>query len=151
MLSNVVALLEFSSLNYFSISLIENLLNEKCSTFSNFCLINNMLGFKPCKSFQFKVNGKSMIWYYKHYFNCNSKDVIYILMYETCEWFYLGQTSYLKQRIRKHKSDLLHTQKSFFLEFIHFYPRIKKNCAKNERKTFHFKMDTTIECLSINC
>ena len=117
MLSNVVALLEFSWLNYFSISLIENLLNEKCSTFSNFCLINNMMGFKPCKSFQFKVNGKSMIWHYKHYFNCNSKDVIYILMYETCEWFYLGQTTYLKQRIRKHKSDLLHTQKIFSMKW----------------------------------
>ena len=46
--------------------------------------------FKPCKSFEFKVNNKSMIWHYKRYFNCDSKNVIYILMYNTSKWFYLG-------------------------------------------------------------
>ena len=34
-------------------------------------------------------------------------------MYNTCEWFYLGQTTNLKQRIRKHKSDIFHLQNSF--------------------------------------
>ena len=38
---------------------------------------------------------------------------IYILMCNTCEWFYLGQTTNLKQRIRKHKSDVFHSQNSF--------------------------------------
>ena len=69
--------------------------------------------FKPCKSFEFKVNNKSMIWHYKRYFNCDSKNVINRLMCNTCEQFYLGQTANLKQRIKKHKSDVFHPQNSF--------------------------------------
>ena len=63
------------------------------------CIYHRCGYFKPCKSFQFKVNDKSIIWHYKCYFNCDSKNVIYILMCNTCEWFYLGQTTHLKQRI----------------------------------------------------
>ena len=87
-----------------------------------------------------------MILHYRRYFNCDSKNVIYILMCNTCEWFYLGQTTNLKQRIRKHKSDVFHPQISFckkcseylldcsrmkepFSEFTHFYMKIKKNYA----------------------
>ena len=69
--------------------------------------------FKRYKSFEFKVNDKSMIWHYKRYFNCDSKNVIYMVMCNSCEWFYLGQTANLKQRIRKHKSDIFHPQNSF--------------------------------------
>ena len=60
------------------------------------------------KSFQFKVNNKSMTWHYDRYFNCDSKGAIYILMCNSCEWFYLGQTTNLKQRIRKYKSNVSH-------------------------------------------
>ena len=79
----------------------------------NDCIYHGCGYFKPCKYFQFKVNDKSMIWHYKRYFNCDSKNVIYILMCNTCDWFYLGQTISLKQRIRKHKSDVFHPQNSF--------------------------------------
>ena len=68
---------------------------------------------KPCKSFQFIVNSKSIISHCKCYYNCHSKNVIYILMCNTCEWFYLGQTANLKQRIRKDKSDVFYPQNSF--------------------------------------
>ena len=54
-----------------------------------------------------------MIWHYKRYFNCDSKNIIYILMCNTCELFYLGQATNLKQIIRKHKSDVFHPQNSF--------------------------------------
>ena len=37
----------------------------------------------------------------------------YDVIYNTCEWFYLGQTTNLKQIIRKHKSDVFHPQNSF--------------------------------------
>ena len=43
-----------------------------------------------------------MIWQDKRCFNCDSKSVIYTLMCNTCEWFFLGQTTNLKQRIRKY-------------------------------------------------
>ena len=35
-------------------------------------------------------------------------------MPNTCEWFYLGQTANLKQKIKKHKSDVFHSQNSFY-------------------------------------
>ena len=79
----------------------------------NYCIYHRCWYFKPCKSFQSEVNNKSMIWIYKRYFNCDRKNVFYILMCKTCEWFYLGQTTNLKQRIRKYKSDVFHTQNSF--------------------------------------
>ena len=77
------------------------------------CIYHRCGNFKPCKFFQFKPNDKSMILHYKRHFNCDSKNVIYMLMSNTCEWFYLGQTTNLKQRIRKHKSDVFHPQNSF--------------------------------------
>ena len=51
-----------------------------------------------------------MIWRYKHYFNCDSKYVICILMCYTFVWFYLGQRANLKQRIREHKSGVFYPQ-----------------------------------------
>ena len=64
----------------------------------NDCIYHRCRYFKPCKLFQFKVNDKSMIWHQKRYLNCDSKNVIYVLMRNTCEWFYLTQTLTLKQR-----------------------------------------------------
>ena len=104
-----------------------------------------------------------MIWHYKRYFNCDSKNAIYMMMCNTCEWFYLGQIANLKQRIRKHKSDFFHPQNSYFKKcsehlpdcsrmkepFFRIYMRIKKNHA-SLRKTFHDEMHTTVEYLSIN-
>ena len=77
------------------------------------CIYHRYGYFKPCKFFQFKPNDKSMIWHYKRYFNCDSKNVIYILMCSTSAWFYLGQATNLKQRIRKHKLDVFHPQNRF--------------------------------------
>ena len=60
----------------------------------------------PCSSFSFKLtNGKTITWKYKNYFSCDSKDVIYILIYKNCDNYYLGQTQDFKQRTTKHKSD----------------------------------------------
>ena len=56
----------------------------------NDCIYHKCGYFMPCKFSQFKANNKSMIWHYKCYFNCDSKDVIHILMCNTSEWFYLG-------------------------------------------------------------
>ena len=78
----------------------------------NDCIYHRCGCFKPCKSFQFKVHNKSMIWHYKCYFKCDSKNIS-ILMCNTCQWFYLRQVANLKQRIRKHKSDVFHPQNSF--------------------------------------
>ena len=68
---------------------------------------------KPCKSFTFKlINGKSLTWNYNKLFDCNNKDVLYILICNNCDCFYLGKTMDFKQRIHKHKSDVKHPQNS---------------------------------------
>ena len=71
-------------------------------------------------------------------------------MCNICERFYLGQTTNLKQRIRKHKLDVFNPENSFckkyskhlrdcsrmkepFLKFTHFYKRIKKSYASLKR------------------
>ena len=78
-------------------------------------------------------------------------------MCDTCEWFYLGQTTNLKQRIEKHKSDGFHPQnrfckkcskhlrdcrrmeKPFFIISPHAYMRIKKNYASLEENVMRWK------------
>ena len=112
----------------------------------NDCIYHRCGYLKPCKSFQFKANSNSLIWHYKRYFNCDSKNVIYILICNTCEWFYLRQATNLMTRIRKHKSNVFHSRivfvgnvqnscviiaewKKVFLEYTHFHMRIKRNYA----------------------
>ena len=80
-----------------------------------------------------------MIWHYKHYFNCDSKNVIYVLMCTTCEWFYLGQTATLKQIIRKqikfcHK-DCWRIKKPFFRIYPFLYEN-KKGLSEFKQKRF---------------
>ena len=72
-------------------------------------------------------------------------------MCNTCEWFYLGQTNNLKQRIKKHKSDVFHPQNSFCKKysgrlrscsrmrepFLRIYPNLFEN--KKELREFKEK------------
>ena len=69
----------------------------------------------------------------------------------------------LKQRIRKHKSDVFHPQNSFCKKcsehlrdcsrmkepFFRIYPFLYEN--KKELREFKEKMETTVKYLSINC
>ena len=73
-----------------------------------------------------------MIWHYKHSLNCGSKNVIYIQMCIICEWFYLGQATNLKQRIRKHKSDVFHAQNSFCKK----YSEHLRDCSRMKEPFF---------------
>ena len=80
-------------------------------------------------SFTFKlINGKSVTWNYNKFFDCDSKDVLYILICNNCDYFYLGKTIDFKQRIRKHKSDVKHPQNSICRECVEQL----RDCAKIE-------------------
>ena len=46
------------------------------------------------------------------FFDCNIKDVLYILICNNCDYFHLEKTIDFKQRIHKHKSDVKHTENS---------------------------------------
>ena len=45
-------------------------------------------------------------------FSCDSKDVLYALICNNCDFFHIGQTEELKQRLQKHKSDIIHPNDS---------------------------------------
>ena len=49
-------------------------------------------------------------WDYTRFFSCDSKNVIYILICRCCWKFYIGETVEIKQRIRKHISDVFHPE-----------------------------------------
>ena len=53
-----------------------------------------------------------------NFFYCDSKDVLYILICNNCDYFYPGKTIDFKQRIGKHKSDVKHTHKTVFAEHV---------------------------------
>ena len=44
-----------------------------------------------------------MVWHFERCFNCDIKSVIYMLICNSSERFYLGKKANLKQIIRKHK------------------------------------------------
>ena len=66
---------------------------------------------KPCLSFRFGKNNE-FIWEYRRFFNCDAKNVIYVLLCRKCWKFYIGETSDMKKRTRKHKSDVSHPRNS---------------------------------------
>ena len=93
------------------------------------CIYHKNGYIKPCKSFNFNLtNGKSVTWNYNKFFDCDSKDVLYILICNNCDYFYLGKTTDFKQRIRKHKSDVKHLQNSTCRECAEHL----RDCAKIE-------------------
>ena len=49
---------------------------------------------------------------YTHHFTCDSKNVLYVLICNYCWVFYIGHSEDLKQRTRKHKSDVYHPENS---------------------------------------
>ena len=46
-------------------------------------------------------------------FNCNSKNVIYILMCTTCDWFYLGQKANLGRELENINQIFFSSQNNF--------------------------------------
>ena len=75
--------------------------------------INHRKGYvKRCTFFRFGKKDK-FSWNYTRFFNCDSKNVIYILICRTCWMFYIGETKNLKPRTRKHRSDVLHPKNTY--------------------------------------
>lgn len=66
---------------------------------------------KPCLSFRFGRK-QEFLWEYRRFFDCNAKNVIYVLVCRKCQRFYIGETCDLKKRTRKHKSDIWHPKNS---------------------------------------
>ena len=66
------------------------------------CIYHKNGYIKSGKSFIFKLtNGKSVTWNHNKFFDCDSKDVLYILICNNFDYFYLAKTIDFKQRISK--------------------------------------------------
>ena len=67
-------------------------------------------------------------WNYNKFFDCDIEDVLYIIICNICEYFYVGKTIDIKQRIRKQKSNVKHPQNSTCRECAD----LLRDCAKIE-------------------
>ena len=66
-----------------------------------------MVILKNVLSFSFKSENRLLTWHYKRFFSSDNKDVLYVLICNNCDFFYIGKTEELKQHTRKHKSDAI--------------------------------------------
>ena len=89
--------------------------------------------FKECSSFSFKSKNKLLTWHYRRFFSCHSKDVLYVLICNNCHFFYTRKTEGLKQRTRKHKSDVIHPNDSNRKKF----PEHLRTCSKMKETYFN--------------
>ena len=78
-----------------------------------YCISHKSNYINPFEKFTSKLsNGKSVTWDYRKSFHYDSENVLYILICNKCDYFYLGRSVDFKQRIRKHNSDIKHPQNS---------------------------------------
>ena len=69
------------------------------------CIYHKNGYFQEYLSFSFKSKNKLLTWHNRPFFSCDSKIL-------TTDIFYIGQNEELKQRARKHKSDVIHPNNS---------------------------------------
>ena len=72
--------------------------------------------------------GNLLLGTIKNFFDCHSKDVLYIRIFNNCDYFYVGKTIDFKEKIRKHNSYVKHPQKSTCRECAEHL----RECAKIE-------------------
>ena len=97
------------------------------------CIYHKNGYFKECLSFSFKSKNKLMTWHYKHFFSCVIKDILYVLICNNCDFFYIGQTEELKQHTQKHKSDVIHPNNSNCKK----YSEHLRTCSKIKKPYFN--------------
>ena len=96
------------------------------------CVYHSTGLIKPCKMFRFGKHNQ-FSWKYTRFFNCDSKNVIYVLKCSKCWKFYIGETKDLKVRTRKHKSDVKHLHNSSCKKLaLHL-----RTCSKLRSPFFH--------------
>ena len=85
------------------------------------CFLHKKGYIKECKKFTFKSTEKLQTWDYNRNFNCNSKNVIYMLICTKCDANYIGQSQDLRDRTNNAKSQVRHYQEHKTLRYAkHF-------------------------------
>ena len=80
-----------------------------------------------------QVQKKLLTWHYKYIFSFDSKDVLYVLIYDNYDFFYIGQTKEWKQSTRKYKSDVIHPNNSNCKEYLEHL----RTCSKLREPYFN--------------
>ena len=75
------------------------------------CMYHSRGYLTPCTSFRFGPN-LCFKWEYTRWFDCNCKNVIYIIICANCQCFYIGETGDFKERCTLHKSNAKHPENS---------------------------------------
>ena len=115
------------------------------------CIYHKNGYIKPWKQFTFKLtNGKSVTWNCNKFFDCDSKDVLYILIGNNCDYLSLGKTFDFKQRISKHKPDVKHPQNSTCRERAEHLRDCVKNRAFFQINLFYDEKDNFLETTKKN-
>jgi len=86
------------------------------------CIYHEQGLITECTQFHFGRNAE-FEWRYNRHFNCDSLNVIYIIICNYCWHFYIGETGDFKQRTCLHKSNTQHPENS--------------NCRKLSRHLHH--------------
>ncbi len=73
------------------------------------CKYHDLGYIMECVSFKFGQH-LQYEWIYNRHFDCNCKNVIYILICYCCWRYYIGETGDMKKRTRLHKSNTLHPE-----------------------------------------
>ena len=95
------------------------------------CKYHELKYIKRCRFFRFgKIN--YFKWVYTRFFNCDSENVIYILICSHCWEFYIGETEKLKQRTRKHISDVKHPNNTNCLKLVNHL----RKCGLNKKEPY---------------
>ena len=86
----------------------------------NRCMLHNNGYINSCKEFTFKVKHGFFTWKYNHSFNCNSIDVIYMLISVKCGDNYIDETQNLRERTNNSKSKVRYSENNSLEYTKHF-------------------------------
>ena len=107
----------------FNMSLVKHIPEKIVSLFNcsdNRCMLHNNGYINSCKEFTFKVKHGFFTWKYNRSFNCNSINVIYMLICVKCGDNYIGETQNLRGRTNNTKSKVRYSENNSLEYTKHF-------------------------------
>ena len=96
------------------------------------CFLHKKGYIKPCTEFKFMIQNKPFTWKYNRYFDCNSKNVIYMLKCRVCDATYIGQSGDFRDRTNNAKSSVRHHTSATVPYATHF-----NHCSNLEEPYFY--------------
>lgn len=73
---------------------------------NNRCKLHTLGYITQNSTFTFNIGSKQFIWKYNRYFDCNSKNLVYMMVCCKCGATYIGETQNLRERMNNAKSSI---------------------------------------------